>query len=92
MEKRVGQKDGELPIEYLRRVVSNCNYEAESLLQGLPSVEAILDYFELWHVYGTDFMQGIEECIQEGDNPAPLLAFIKKYKLDWNTSWIKVAP
>jgi hypothetical protein len=75
--------DKELPIEYLRRLIQNVNYEPETLLQDLPSVQAIVEFFDLWEIYGTDFLAGIIECIEDGDDPKPYLKFVKKYKLPW---------
>ncbi len=84
-----GRHKEETSMEYLRRVVNNMDMETESLLDALPSVNAVLEYFGLWETYDTDFMQGIEEGIEEGDDPAPLKKFIAKHKLDWDTDWIK---
>lgn len=81
--RRPGQHDGETAIEYLRRVVHNCNYETESLLDDLPSVEAVIEFFELWHAYGTDFWSGVCECIATGDDPARARAFLDKWSLTW---------
>lgn len=81
MEKRPGQKDDESAIEYLRRAVEWCNYESETMLESLPSVEAVLDFFDLWSVYGTDFWSGIRECIAEGEDPQPALDFVQKHSL-----------
>ncbi len=90
--KRPGQHDDETATDYLRRVVANLNHEHEGMLDDLPSVEAVLEYFELWHKYGTDFWEGIVEAIQDdGDSPAPVKAFIKKYNLDWEVPRNSVA-
>ena len=70
-------------MEYLRRIVNAMSYEPEGLLDDLKTTEAIVDYFELWSTYGTEFLSGIHECIEEGENPAPLVAFIAKHSLDW---------
>ena len=80
--RRISQHQDETAMEHLRRAVEWLNHEPESLLDDLPSVDAILDYFDLWTIYDTDFLQGVEEAISEGADPAPLLAFIKKYRLD----------
>lgn len=79
--ERVGQKKHETAIEYLRRAVHNLDHEMESMLQDLKSVDALLDFFDLWHVYGTDFWEGVLESISEGEDPKPAIDFIKKYKL-----------
>lgn len=85
MAKRRSQKKDETAIEYLRRVAECSGAEYESLWDDLPSVEAVLDFFDLWHDYDTDFWAGILECIAEGDSPAKARAFIRKYKL--GRSW-----
>lgn len=79
--RRPGQHKDETPAEYLRRVVSNINYEPESNLDDMPCVEALLDYHDLWATYGTDFWAGIIECIADGDSSEPARAFVKKWKL-----------
>lgn len=79
--KRPGQHADESAIDYLRRVVSNCNYEPESKLEQLPCPEAVMDYFDLWRKYDTDFWAGVIECIAEGDDPEPARAFVRKWKL-----------
>lgn len=84
-KRESGRLQDETSMEYLRRLVYNCDMETESLLDDLPSVQAVIDYFELWHTYDTDFLQGIVECIQEGDSPKPYVSFVKKYRLTWDT-------
>lgn len=74
--------DDETAIEFMRRVVEWLSCESESLLSDLSTVEAVLEYADLWSVYKTDFMSGILECIAEGDDPKPLQRFIKKHKLN----------
>ena len=81
--KRPGQQESETVMEYLRRAVQNLNHEPESILDAMPCVEAILDYFDLWHAYDTDFLEGIVEGINEGDDPKALNEFIAKWKLPW---------
>ena len=77
------RNEDETAIDYMRRINSALNYEEDSLLYDLPSVEALIEYFELWSVYDTDLMSGILEGIENGESPKPLNDFIKKYKLDW---------
>ena len=77
------KRDDESAVDFLRRVVNWLNHEQESLLSDLPTVQAVLDYAELWSIYRTDFMTGILEAISEGDDPSPLLDFIAKYNLNW---------
>ena len=85
-------KQDETPIEFLRRAISNLDNEQDWLLQDLPSAQAVVDYFKLWDIYGTDLMVGIEEAIEEGADPNPLQDFVKKYELDWNLAWIPKKP
>lgn len=88
-KRELGRLKDETPMGYLRRLVNWCDMESESLLDDLPSVQAVVDYFELWHTYDTDFLQGIIECIHEGDSPKPYRAFVRKYKLPWETKFVK---
>lgn len=71
----------ESAFEYMRRVVHNCDFETCDLLDQLPTVAAVIDFYELWGEYGTEFWAGILECIAEGDSPEPAIAFIRKHKL-----------
>jgi hypothetical protein len=75
----------ESAIEYLRRAVSWLNYELEDILQDLPTTQSILEYFELWTIYDTDFLVGIHDEIYAGADPKPLIDFIEKYNLKWTT-------
>ena len=85
-----GRRSDETAMEFLRRVVSGCDMESESLLDDLPSVKAIIEFFGLWHTYDTDFLDGIYECIADGADPKPLRKFIKKYRLSWDKGELKV--
>jgi len=78
----VKHKD-ESAADYMRRIARNLDYEEESYLDDLKDIPALVEFFELWSVYGTDLMSGILICIGEGDDPAPLRAFIRKHKLPW---------
>ena len=81
-----GQKKDETVMEYLRRAIGWLDREEESLLEDLPSVEAILEFFGLWEEYDTDFAQGCVDAINEGDDPTAWNDFVEKYKLDgWMT-------
>lgn len=82
------QHENETAIEYLRRIINCLNYETETILQTLPNTQAVLEYFQLWNKYNTGLMTGIKETIEDGANPKPLLDFIKKYNLNWDTNWI----
>ena len=81
MKKRPGQHADETAMEYLRRAVQWCSYEGEGLLDKLTTVDAVLNFFDLWHAYDTEFWSGVLECIAEGDSPQAALAFIRKHKL-----------
>lgn len=84
-----GQKADETPMEYLRRLVQNCDMENESILDDLPSVQAVLEFFGLWHTYDTDFIEGVVECIENGEDPKSYRDFVKKYNLTWRTDFKK---
>lgn len=79
---RPGQHKDETAVEYLHRVSSNLDMEHG--ISELPSVEACLEYFELWHTYDTDFLSGVFECIENGESAKPYNDFVKKWGLDWN--------
>ena len=85
--KRASQREDESAVEYLRRVISNCNYENEGMLEQFPCVEAVLDFFDLWAAYDTDFWSGIIECIAEGDDPEKARAFVRKWNL--GDAWLE---
>jgi hypothetical protein len=78
----------ETAIVYLRRLVASMNYEHEYLLDALPSVEAVMEYFGLFKTYDTEYLDnGILASIIEGDDPKPLQDFIAKYNLPWDISY-----
>jgi hypothetical protein len=77
------QKKGEAAIDYFRRIARWIDYETESYLQELPTIQSIIDFFELWAAYKTDLMVGVIECLFNGDDPKPYNDFIKKYNLPW---------
>ena len=81
MKHRIGQLEDETAIEYLRRAVGSLSFEPESQLEQLETAEALLDYFDLWHVYGTEFWTGVLEGISSGDSPRAARAFVEKWKL-----------
>ena len=85
--KRPAQHADETAMEYLRRIVGWVNYEEEWMLDQLPSVDAVVEFFEVWQAYGTDFWAGVLECIAEGDDPEPARAFVRKWKL--GKEWMK---
>lgn len=76
------RRAGESVQVFISRVSSNLDYESCSLLDQLPSVEAVFDYYGLFATdYGTDYWSGVLECITAGDSPQPALAFIKRWSL-----------
>lgn len=77
------QQQNEPAIEYMRRIVNSCNYELEGILYDLPSIEAIVEYFELQSQYDTEFQEGILEAIANGDSPEAYNAFVEKWDLSW---------
>lgn len=73
--------------EYLQRIAHNLAHEHSSLLDDLPTIESLVEYFELWDYYDTDLMVGIEEAILDGSKSIDRLKeFILKYSLDWDLS------
>lgn len=83
--RELGRHDTETAAEFMRRVVSWIDMEPESMLDQLPTVAAVVEYFGLWSVYGTEFFNGCLESIAEGEDPKPMLDFIDKYNLK---SWL----
>jgi len=79
--KRPGQHEDESVMEYLSRAIGHLEYEPCHLLDDLKTVDAVLEFFELWHAYDTDYWHGVLECIAEGDSHDKALAFIAKHKL-----------
>jgi hypothetical protein len=79
--KRAGQQEGETAMEYLRRCVGWCDHESAAMLDELPSVEAIIDFFDLWHEYDTDFWSGVLECIADGESSLAARSFVEKHSL-----------
>jgi hypothetical protein len=81
MSKRPGQREDESAMEYLRRVVSVCDCESEGVLGHLKTVDAVLDFFDLWHTYDTEFWDGVLDSIRDGANPEPAEAFVSRHQL-----------
>lgn len=76
------RKADESAAEFVRRVVACLNSEHEGILDQLPNVDALLDFFGLFATdYGTDFWQGVVECIAEGDSPQRAREFITRWSL-----------
>ena|SRR5690348_5459770 len=82
-KKRISQHHDETAFQYLSRVVSNLKFEECSELDCLPSVEAVLDYFDLWTTYDTDLLVGIIDALENGEDPSPYNSFVKKHDLGW---------
>lgn len=78
------QKTDETAIEYLRRVVSNLNFEQETELQDLPTPQACSEFFELFDKYGTDLLQGVIESIEDGKDAVFYNNFVSTWQLPWN--------
>jgi len=78
-----GQNEGESAADYIRRIANNFGTERGAILDDLPTLAACVEYHGLWDVYDTDFLEGILESIADGDDPEPLRAFIRKWKLPW---------
>lgn len=66
----------------LRDMIAGLDYEQESILTELPSFKAIIEYRELWDTYKTEFRDGIIEAIEQGEDPGPYMAFVRRYKLN----------
>lgn len=82
------RKPDETVQEFLTRVVHNLAYENCGILDQLMTVDAMLDYYGLFSVdYGTDFWEGVEECIADGDSEIPALEFVKRWNL--GPHWIE---
>ena len=77
------EKD-ETAYEYFIRINSALEYERTGLLDAIPSIEAIVEYFELWGKYDTEFMEGMLAEIEAGADAKPLKDFIEKYQTGWN--------
>lgn len=77
---RPGQAADETAFEYLARVVSNLRHETCALYDELPCVEAVLQFFELWHAYGTDLWSGVLEEIADGADPKPARQWARRWK------------
>lgn len=70
-------------MEYLRRIISHLDFEYEDILEDLPNIHAVVDYFELWDAYDTEYMEGVLDALELGANPKPYNDFVRKHKLPW---------
>ena len=76
------EAETETAIDKLRRMAGWLNYEPESMLQDLPTIAALEEYFDLWETYGADFSEGVVEAIEvDGADPAAWNAFVAKHDL-----------
>lgn len=74
-------KSNEKPINFLRRIVTNLDFELEPVLTSLPSVVSILAFVELLASYNAGLLIEVQNLIEfDGANPEPL----KKFIADWN--------
>ena len=65
-------------------ISSYVNCEVCSLIDDLPNPKAVVDLYELVVLqYGVDFVDGIYESIEEGEDPKQFVDFIKLYDLNW---------
>lgn len=79
------QHKDENAAEYLSRIASNMAFEKTDLLAELPTIASIVEYFELWAKYDSEYLEGIIEGIEyHGDDPKPFQEFCKKYNLKWS--------
>ena len=78
---RPSQLPGETASDYLFRAIDGLKGEQVGILGQLPSVDALLDYFDLWHAYDAVSWSGVLESITEGSSHYQALLFIRKYKL-----------
>lgn len=82
----------ESAFEYMSRIVNNCNYEPCSLLDDLPTIASVVDFFEIWSKYDTDLLEGVEDAIEDGEDPKYYNDFVKKHNLPWciykNGKWV----
>lgn len=76
-------RDGETSYDYLSRIVEILKFEDSEILNALPSITAIIEYFELTQKYDTDLMSGIIDSLENGESPKHYNKFVKKYKLNW---------
>jgi hypothetical protein len=80
IKPRPGQHEGESAAEYMSRVVSNLGHEVCALYDELPCVEAVLQFFELWHTYDTDLWSGVLEAISDGESSEPARRWARRWK------------
>lgn len=77
------QHADETATDFLARVVGAFSFEDGAVLDDLPSIEAALAFFGLWHRYDTDLLAGVEEAIEGGEDPTPYNAFVRRWGLPW---------
>jgi hypothetical protein len=80
----MGMQEHEVPMDYLRRVLSKLNGENEFVLDQLPSVHSIFEYHELLESYNADGLVDIGAAIESGDEDSTRYDnFCLKYDLRW---------
>ena len=79
--------DDEAPVEYLIRRTKWLDFEDMDLLVDLPTVQAVVEIFDVLDYYDVDFIDDIYEAVSEADDSKQAAIafnnFIDKYKLPW---------
>lgn len=79
--------DNEAPVEYLIRRTKWLDFEDMDLLVDLPTVQAVVELFDVLDFYDVDFIDDIYEAIDEADDSKQAAIafnnFIDKYELLW---------
>lgn len=75
------QRAHETAVDFMRRIVRCLDDEDEDIMSKLPSIEAVIEFFDLWHTYDTEFWTGIIEAITNGHDHIAAESFAKKYSL-----------
>jgi len=80
------RKPDETVLDYIQRASTWLRHSGD--FDELPTIESAFELFDLiCDTYDVSLMDEMYEAIEEGADPAPLAAFIEKYKLDWYTPW-----
>jgi len=71
-------------MDKLRLIVRSLDFHEEDYLMDLPSIEAVVEFYDLLQVYGYENVEDIYEAIHEGEAEAhKLCAFITRHNLPW---------
>lgn len=71
-------------MDKLRLIVRSLDFHEEDYLVDLPSIEAVVEFYDLLQVYGYENVEDIYQAIHEGEAEAHKLAdFIEKHALPW---------